>query len=86
MGSVKKDRFEPSQHLALSLKADQFDNVLKLEPDDIRCEKYLRGETISDDACRDGWVLVCVKDYPLGFGKCSSHTIKNKLEKGFRKI
>ena len=86
MGSVKKDRFEPSQHLALSLKADQFDNVLKLEPDDIRCEKYLRGETISDDACKDGWVLVCVKDYPLGFGKCSSHTIKNKLEKGFRKI
>ncbi|MDO4413849.1 MAG: RsmB/NOP family class I SAM-dependent RNA methyltransferase [Erysipelotrichaceae bacterium] len=86
MGSVKKDRFEPSQHLAQSLKADEFDNVLKLKSDDIRCEKFLRGETIMDDECRNGWVLVCVDDYPLGFGKCSSHTIKNKLEKGFRKI
>jgi NOL1/NOP2/fmu family ribosome biogenesis protein len=86
MGSVKNDRFEPSGALALSLKAEQFANVLSLEPDDIRTEKYLRGETIRDENTKDGWVLVCVSGYPLGFGKCSSHSIKNKLEKGCRKI
>lgn len=86
MGTVKKERFEPSQHLAFSLKKEQFANVLDLSADDVRCEKYLRSETISDDTCKDGWVLVCVSGYPLGFGKCSSHTIKNKLEKGYRKI
>lgn len=86
MGMVKKDRFEPSAALALSLKADQFGNVLNLAADDIRCEKYLRGETIRDENTKDGWVLVCVNGYPLGFGKCSSHTVKNKLEKGYRKL
>ncbi|MBR3349020.1 MAG: RsmB/NOP family class I SAM-dependent RNA methyltransferase [Solobacterium sp.] len=86
MGSVKKERFEPSQHLAFSLKEEQFANVLNLSCDDIRTEKYLRGETISADECKDGWVLVCTDHHPLGFGKCSGGTIKNKMEKGYRKI
>lgn len=86
MGTVKKDRFEPSAALALSLKAEQFRNVLNLAADDIRCEKYLRGETIRDENTKDGWVLVCTDGCPLGFGKCSSHSIKNKLEKGYRKL
>ena len=86
MGTVKKDRFEPSQHLAFSLSPQNFENVLKLEADDIRTEKYLRGETIQDDRNRSGWVLVCVNDYPLGFGKASGGMIKNKIEKGYRKI
>ena len=86
MGSVKNDRFEPSSALAFALKVEQFENVLNLEADDIRTEKYLRGETIRDENTKDGWVLVCVNGYPLGFGKCSSRSIKNKLEKGYRKI
>jgi len=86
MGSVKNDRFEPSSALAFALKAEQFENVLNLEADDIRTEKYLRVETIRDENTKDGWVLVCVNGYPLGFGKCSSRSIKNKLEKGYRKI
>ena len=86
MGTVKKDRFEPSQHLAFSLSPQNFENVLKLEADDIRTEKYLRGETIQDDRNRSGWVLVCINDYPLGFGKASGGMIKNKIEKGYRKI
>lgn len=86
MGTLKKDRFEPSNALAWALKAEQFENVLMMEPDDIRVEKYLRGETIRDESCRDGWVLVCVNRWPLGFAKCSGHMLKNKLEKGYRKL
>ncbi|MBR4163251.1 MAG: RsmB/NOP family class I SAM-dependent RNA methyltransferase [Solobacterium sp.] len=86
MGTLKKDRFEPSQHLAFALKDTEFDNVLHLDIEDIRVEKYLRGETISYEGNEKEWILVCIDRYPLGFGKIQNHTIKNKLEKGFRKL
>jgi len=54
--------------------------------EDPKVEKYLRGETISYEGNEKGWILVCVDRYPLGFGKIQNHTIKNKLEKGFRKL
>ena len=84
-GTMKNNRFEPSQPLAFALQAGQFRQVIRLEPDDIRTEKYLRGETITDDADYEGWVLVCVKEWPLGFGIIKNHTIKNKIGKNFRK-
>ncbi len=86
MGTMKKDRFEPSQHLAFALKDTEFKNVLSLSVNDPRVEKYLRGETIPYEGKDTGWVLVCLDKYPLGFGKIQNHTIKNKLEKGFRKL
>jgi NOL1/NOP2/fmu family ribosome biogenesis protein/23S rRNA U2552 (ribose-2'-O)-methylase RlmE/FtsJ len=86
LGTMKKDRFEPSQHLAFSLKADEFDQVIRLEPGDDRVQKYLRGETVFSDSEADGWVLVCAGDYPLGFGICREKIIKNKIGKSWRKI
>ncbi len=86
LGKMKKDRFEPSQHLAFSLKADEFDQVIRLEPGDDRVQKYLRGETVFSDSEADGWVLVCAGDYPLGFGICRDKIIKNKIGKSWRKI
>lgn len=86
LGTLKKDRFEPSQQLALSLKESEFDQCVSFSADDIRVEKYLRGETITADAAGNGWVLVCVDHYPLGFGRINGCTIKNKLEKGYRKL
>lgn len=49
LGEVKKNRFEPSQSLAMYLKKNQFDNVVDLQADDIRVIKYLKGETIELD-------------------------------------
>jgi len=86
LGTVKKERFEPSQHLAFALQDTEFDNVLHLDVEDPKVEKYLRGETISYEGNEKGWILVCVDRYPLGFGKIQNHIIKNKLEKGFRKL
>ena len=31
-----------------------------------------------------GWYLVCVDGYPLGFGKLSNQTLKNKYLPGWR--
>jgi NOL1/NOP2/sun family putative RNA methylase len=86
LGTLKKGRFEPSQHLAYALKKEEFDQCIAFAADDIRVDKYLRAETVTADEKHDGWVLVCVDGYPLGFGKMSGCTIKNKLEKGYRRI
>ena len=85
LGIIKKNRFEPSQSLAMALKASQFSNSISLGADDPRVLKYLKGETIDDiSEGKDGYVLVCVDGYPLGWGKLSGTTIKNKYHTGWR--
>ena len=69
LGTLKRNRFEPSQHLAMSLKAEQFSQTVNLSASDERTERYLRGETIQFETPYRGWVLVCVEGYPLGFAK-----------------
>ena len=48
-------------------------------------EKYLRGETLEGELS-DGWCVVCVEEFPLGWGKCVRGVIKNHLPKALRKI
>ena len=86
LGTFKKDRFEPSQHLAMSLRADQFAYTVDLSSNDDRIERYLRGETIQCETSYRGWVLVCVDGYPLGFAKAEGSKLKNKIEAGHRKL
>lgn len=89
MGDMKKDRFEPSQQLAMTLSASQYAGVLRLKPEDERVERYLRGETIlveKEEASRQkGWILVCVDNFSLGWGKLVNGVLKNKYWGGWRK-
>ncbi len=85
LGEVRKDRFEPSQALAMALKAIEYDNVYSLSHDDEDVIKYLKCETIEARYdVPDGWVLVCVDDLPLGWAKAQRNTLKNKLLPGWR--
>lgn len=89
MGDMKKNRFEPSQSLAMFLRAAEFPNTICLDIEDERVVKYLKGETIELEAeemkaYRDGICLICVERYPLGFGKLLKETIKNKYLPGWR--
>ncbi len=85
LGELKKNRFEPSQSLAMNLTMDQFDNITNLSSDDDRVIKYLKGETIdANEDAKNGWTLVCVDSYPLGFGKIGNGIIKNKYLPGWR--
>ena len=60
-----------------------FDNVVDISSKDERVIKYLKGETI--EACgKDGWALICVDSYPLGWGKLNNGTLKNKYLTGWR--
>lgn len=90
VGEMKKKRFEPSQSLAMALRREQYDNCLCLSVEDERVVRYLKGETLvltdEEAAAPDGWQLVCVDDYPLGWGKKSRSTLKNKYHSGWRLV
>lgn len=88
LGDVKKNRFEPSQQLALILRDDQWPSVLHLDPEEERISRYLKGETLSltpeeTEHCQ-GWTLVCAGRYPLGWGKAVGQLLKNKYPAGWR--
>lgn len=81
LGELKNKHFTPSYALALALKEAEFSPHLSLKVNDIRTEKYLKGETldVSDLAANlDGWCLVTVEHFPLGFAKIKDGILKNK--------
>jgi len=85
LGEMKKNRFEPSQALACALKAEEYDNCYNLTAEDEDVIRYLKCETIDAKVpVKDGFVLVCVDGYPLGWGKAAKGVIKNKYLAGWR--
>lgn len=88
LGELKKNRFEPSQPLALALRKEDAEAVLSLGVSDPRLPRYLKGETLNiapGEARREkGWHLLCVEGYPLGFGKLVGGIFKNKYPAGWR--
>lgn len=86
VGNVSRKRFEPSQALAMAMKKEEFRRVIDFASDDIRTIKYLKGETILLDQPEEGWILVCTDGYPLGWGKASGTTLKNKYYAGWRMV
>lgn len=85
LGEMKKNRFEPSQALASALKSKEFPNIINLTADNPDAIKYLKCETIEvADEYQDGWQLICVNGYPLGWGKLAKGTLKNKYLPGWR--
>lgn len=89
LGELKKNRFEPSQALAMCLDAEAYPKVISLMPEEERVLRYLRGETLDVEelvpAKAKGWYLVCVDRYPLGWGKVSGGVLKNKYLPGWRR-
>lgn len=85
IGDVKKNRFEPSQAFASALKMNEYNRVINLSGDDPNVIRYLKGETIEvENEFESGWNLLCVDGYPLGWGKLSGTTLKNKYYPGWR--
>ncbi len=88
LGELKKNRFEPSQALAMCLKKEEYKKCLDFPVSDDRVIKYLKGETLDVEDLvspkEKGWYLVCVDGYPLGFGKLAGQTLKNKYLPGWR--
>ncbi len=87
LGEMKKQRFEPSQALACALTTKEYDKVLRLKVDDPNVIRYLKCEAITlEEELEDGWYLVCVEDFSLGWLKAAKHSYKNKYLPGWRWI
>ena len=84
LGTLKKNRFEPSHALALSMRPEEAVHVVNLERDSREVRGYLNGETFSYDG-EKGWYLVTVDGYSIGWGKLVGGVMKNHYPKGLRK-
>lgn len=82
LGTLKKNRFEPSHALALSLKAEEALYSLRLTPKE--AAGYMAGETFAAQG-EKGWYLILSEDYSAGWGKLAGGIMKNHYPKGLRK-
>ena len=86
LGSCLKNRFEPSQALAMTLSGTDFPDTAVLSPDSEDVKRYLRGEApaLSPESCPDGWSLMTVDGFPLGFFKKAGGRLKSHLDPSWR--
>ena len=83
LGMMKKGRFEPSQAFAMGLFKEEVSNVEDFSLEDDRVIRYLKGETVEAEG-KDGWTLVCVDGFPLGWAKRQGGRLKNKYAVGWK--
>ncbi len=83
VGTVAKNRIEPHHQLFSACKPSHCRRVVALTLDDARTTAFLRGEEIDCD-CDKGYAVVTIEGIPVGFGKVSGGTLKNRYPKGLR--
>ena len=76
LGELKNNRFEPSQALAMGIKKEDAINIVDFSIKDVCVARYLKGESFEADI-KNGYNLICVDGYPLGWGKGLNGRLKN---------
>jgi NOL1/NOP2/sun family putative RNA methylase len=85
LGEMKKQRFEPAQALASALSSSEYHKQINLSGSSPEAIRYLKCEGIEPEGkLSEGWQLVCVDGYPLGWGKLAKGSFKNKYLPGWR--
>ncbi len=91
LGTIKKDRFEPSHALALSLKAGDARLVADFPSGSDEIRQFLNGQTLRLSGSladklsgRKGWCLIACDGYSIGWAKLSGGLCKNHYPKGLR--
>lgn len=84
LGTIKKNRFEPSHALALALKGEQASQTVSFAWDSPELAAYLGGQTVTGPLHLKGWTLVCVDGFSLGWAKATAGVLKNHYPKGLR--
>lgn len=85
LGTLKKNRFEPAHALALAISENAAVQSISWNADSAEIREYLKGEVLEN--CRklfEGWVLIAVDGYSLGWGKQNGTAVKNHYPKGLR--
>jgi NOL1/NOP2/fmu family ribosome biogenesis protein len=70
--------------MAMGIQAEMALQTIPLKWDDERLPMYLAGESFTYPG-ENGWVLVTVDDFPIGWGRRVQHMIKNYYPHGLRK-
>lgn len=83
LGECKKNRFEPSHALALSMSPAEVNYVWNLDSKDMTVLSYLNGQTFPAEG-EKGWYLICVDGFSIGWGKLAGGIMKNHYPKGLR--
>jgi 16S rRNA C967 or C1407 C5-methylase (RsmB/RsmF family)/NOL1/NOP2/fmu family ribosome biogenesis protein len=76
LGEMRRGHFRPAHDLALALTAADVQGSVNWPAGDSRLAGYLSGADLPD-AGPDGWVLVTVDGYGLGWGKRVGGRLKN---------
>ncbi len=83
LGTVRRDRFEPSHALALYLSKDEVGQYYEMNEEETH--SYMHGDVFPCDFGLKGWVLLTTEGYSIGFGKAGNGQMKNHYPKGLRK-
>ncbi len=83
LGTIKKNRFEPSHALALSLKPDEVKRSIDLFAEGEEIKTYLTGGTFTAEG-EKGWYLILADGFSIGWGKLAQGVMKNHYPKGLR--
>ena len=88
LGTILKNRFEPSHALALTLQPFEVTHQINFRSSDatdyrIACD-YIGGQTFPSEG-QKGWYLIFLDGYSLGWGKLAGGIMKNHYPKGLRK-
>jgi len=83
IGSMKKDRFEPSHALALFLKKDMVKRFYDISSQSADIRSYLNGQTFRCEG-EKGWYLITCDGYSTGWAKYAGGSMKNHYPKGLR--
>ncbi len=90
LGSWKRERFTPSQALAMALGRCEYPDRVSFDWEDERVLRYLKGESVDAAGAavcgEEGWCLVCVDEYPLGWAVRRGTALKNKYDPGWRRL
>jgi NOL1/NOP2/sun family putative RNA methylase len=85
LGEMKKQRFEPSQALASALYQSDYEHIINFSSDAANTIRYLKCESLEfDQSYEDGWYLISVDGFPLGWCKIAKNNFKNKYLPGWR--
>lgn len=85
LGTLKKNRFEPSHALALALTPAEVKQSYPLSIEKGEAAAFIGGQTFSVSG-EKGWHLITVDGYSLGWGKAAGGIMKNHYPKGLRKF
>lgn len=89
LGSLKKNRLEPSHSLALFLKKEHVKRWESRAAQSREISAYLWGEALESSGKKlcseNGWVLMLAEQYSIGWAKKAGSTLKNHYPKGLRR-